>query len=539
MKRDGLALLSNITVESVARRAERLLERSIHIAPGFDTWRTELLTPSSSLWQKEIDIVCLLLHGPALFPDGVNEYFESILSPLLELIIQIREEHRDKTFTVASLDLPRSPTLPLTGIDYAHRAAAFWRNELEKQEIPILDVENLIATLGREHFYSAKAWYFGSLPYSLAGENALAREIVRIENAVHGKRKKCLVLDLDNTLWGGVIGEDGIEGISLARTGLGSQYRDAQRVVKELSAQGVLLAVSSKNNPEDALLPFREHPDIVLHEEDFVAFAANWDPKPANIAAIAQKLNIGIDSLVFIDDNPLEREAVKAALPEVAVPEFPRDSSRLPEFMDEVARTYFTALRIENEDRGKTAMYRAEAQRENKRRSSLSLDGYLASLEMKLDLHRLRPEEAARAAQLTQKTNQFNLTTRRYTEADIASMMENDAFRLWIGTLEDRFGDYGRVVFAIIRIEDTDAFVDTFLMSCRVMGRGVEETALSRIEKLLEAEEIATVRGEYIATPKNAPAQDFWPRMGYLPEGDRWVRHAPFEERKTFICPNC
>ncbi|MDR1874559.1 MAG: HAD-IIIC family phosphatase [Synergistaceae bacterium] len=538
----SIAVLSNVTVESLVQRMGKDMKKDmkkdtrVFAIPGFDAWRSELLDPSSALWRDSVRTICVILHGPALFPAGADARFREVLAGPVEIIARARATHRDKIFVVSTLDLPSPPVLPLTGENFSAQAAAFWRGELEAMDVPILDLPELVADAGRERFYSSKMWYFGSLPFSQRGEVLLAREILRIEGVLRGERKKCLVLDLDNTLWGGVIGEDGLEGIALSSVGLGAQYRDAQRVVKGLAEQGILLAVASKNNLEDALRPFREHPHMLLKEEDFVRIKADWNPKPDNIASIARELNIGLDSLVFVDDSPLEREAVRAALPEVAVPDFPTDSSELPAFMGKVARAYFTALRVGEEDAGKTEMYRAEAEREAARSVHLSLDDYLASLEMKLGLHRLREDELARAAQLTQKTNQFNLTTRRYTEADMAVLLNDEHVRVWMAELNDRFGDYGRICLVIARVAPPRAVIETFLMSCRTMGRGVEDAVLSWVEEELAAEGVTTVEGQYVETTKNGPVRDFWRKMGYTPNGDSWLSYAPFVERRTRIC---
>ncbi|MDR2523038.1 MAG: HAD-IIIC family phosphatase [Synergistaceae bacterium] len=526
-----IALLSNVTVESLALR----LKQDVFTAPGFDTWRAELLNPASAVWRDEIKTVYVLLHGPALFPQGLDEDFVRVLSEPLEILAQAREAHKEKVFVVSTLDLPSPPSLPLAGKNFAARAAAWWREKLEDMDAPLLDAAELAAEAGRERFYNAKTWYFGSLPFSQQGEALLAREILRAEGAVRGERKKCLVLDLDGTLWGGVIGEDGVEGISLASTGMGSQYWDVQHAVKALAGQGILLAVASKNDAEDALLPFKKHPHMILREDDFVRFEIGWNPKTESLRTIAQGLNIGLDSLVFVDDNPVEREAVRAFLPQVAVPDFPKDTSKLPAFMAEVARTYFTTLRTGEEDRKKTAMYRAELRREKERGARLSLDDYLASLEMKLDLHRLRQDEIPRAAQLSQKTNQFNLTTRRCTEAGLAALMEDKNVRIWMAGLRDRFGDYGRVCLVAARLTGSSAAVETFLMSCRVMGRDVENAVLGGVERALAAEGVTEIHGSYRETKKNEPVRDFWTKMGYKPEGDAWVSRAPFVERSAWI----
>ena len=554
---DAIALLSNVTVESVVRRIEE--ERKgfkIFISPGFDAWKGELLNPSSALWRQDpVRMIFVLLHGPALFPGAVDADFAEVLAEPLNILSRAQSEHKDKILVVSTLDLPSTPARPLTGRNFSVQASAHWQRELEKMGVPVLDLAELAAEIGRERFYSPKMWYFGSLPFSRQGELLLAREVLRVERILRGERKKCLVLDLDNTLWGGVSGEDGIEGISLASFGMGAQYRDAQRVAKELSQQGVLLAIASKNNREDALRPFREHPHMLLKEEDFVKIKADWNPKPSNIEAIAQELSIGLDSLVFIDDNPLEREAVKLALPEVAVPDFPDgDAWRLPAFMKQVARTYFTALRLGEEDVRKTEMYRTEAKREAAARLSahLSLDDYLASLEMKLRFYRLGPhaEEIPRAAQLTQKTNQFNVTARRYTEADIAAMAGDRCVRVWMAELRDRFGDYGRICLVIARLnaaevaDEPTATIDTFLMSCRAMGRQAEDAVLGCVERSLAGEGVTAIRGEYRETNKNEPVREFWDKMGYELETNvsgwsLWILRAPFEERRTKICLDC
>ena len=556
-----IALLSNVTVESLALRLEKEVEKAekvekkerkiqVFTPPGFDTWRTELLNPSSQLWGDDVTTIYVILHGPELFLDGVDASFAQVLAEPLDILSRTQIEHKDKILVVSTLDLPSSPARPLTARNFSTQASAYWQSELEKRDIPILDLAELVVETGRERFYSPKIWYFGSLPFSRQGELLLAQEIMRVEKILRGARKKCLVLDLDNTLWGGVVSEDGIEGISLASFGMGAPYRDVQRVAKALSQQGILLAIASKNNREDALRPLREHPHMLLREEDFVKIKADWNPKPSNIEAIAQELGIGLDSLVFIDDNPVEREAVKLALPEVAVPDFPDGNTpQLPAFMKQVAQTYFTALRLGEEDLRKTEMYRVEAKREAAREAHLSLDDYLASLEMKLNFYRLGPdaEEIPRAAQLTQKTNQFNVTARRYTEAEVAAMTHDGRFRVWMAELRDRFGDYGRICLVIARLnvpEADEATIDTFLMSCRVMGRQVEDAVLGCVERSLAEEGVTTLRGEYRKTNKNEPIRDFWDKMGYrleadASEGSIWILRAPFNGRRSKICLNC
>ncbi|MDR1741349.1 MAG: HAD-IIIC family phosphatase [Synergistaceae bacterium] len=512
-----ISILSNVTVESLAARLKKEREGlDVYTPPGFGAWTTELLNQRSGLWDGS-GTIYVIPHGPSLYPD---------IDEPLGIIADAKERHSDRTFVVAAIDIPPDPTLPLAGADLRARACAEWREGLARMNVPVLDLRELAAEAGRERFYSAKMWYFASLPFSMLGEERVVREILRIEDAISGARgrRKCLVLDLDNTLWGGVISEDGLDGIALAESGPGSQYRDVQKIAKSLAESGVLLAVSSKNYMDDALLPFRKHPNMVLREDDFVRFKANWEPKPDNVAEIASQLNIGLDALVFVDDNPMERAAVRAGCPGVAVPDFPSDTSMLPAFMADVARTYFTAVSVGEEDRAKTEMYRAEDARAEARGRHASLEEYLASLEMKLDLSPLSPEQIPRAAQLTQKTNQFNLTTIRRTEADFRALLSDPSYRVWIAGLSDRFGDYGRIALVVAKIAPPEAVIESFIMSCRAMGRGVEEEILSRVERRLAEDGAREARGLYRETAKNGLVRDFWPRMGYVPSGDGWVK---------------
>ncbi|MBQ9565464.1 MAG: HAD family hydrolase [Synergistaceae bacterium] len=526
-------LLANFTAESLAMRLKSQ-GFNVRTAPGFDTWRMELLNPESTIWKTPTAVIFLFLYGPALFPNGISGDFTP-LEDAIEVVRGTLALHADKTIVVSTLDLSRTPALPLAGHDLSREASWRWRAALEELKVPVLDLESLVADTGREAFYNAKTWYFGALPFSAQGEKRIVQEISRVVHILKEGRRKCLVLDLDGVLWGGVIGEDGLEGIALSASGIGGVYHDVQAIVKMLAKQGVLLAVCSKNNLEDAMLPFKRHPHALLREEDFATVRANWQPKPQNLAEIARELNIGLDSFVFIDDNPVEREAVRAAYPEMTVPEFPSDTSALPAFFREVADRNFTAPALSAEDAAKAMMYRAEAQRNAVRQSHASLDDYLASLSMRLDLHLLKEDEVPRAAQLCAKTNQFNLTTRRYDEAELRALMQDERWRLWIASLSDRYGDYGRIALVIAEVEGQGAAIDTFLMSCRAMGRGVETEILSWVEELLATGGVGTLEGRYLPTPKNAPVKDFWRSMGYAQNGERWIREAPFPLRKTHV----
>ena len=520
----SIALLSNITATSLAMRVNRVTREEVFYPHGYNTWLQELTAPDSSLYRSGADVAFILLHGAELLGEAgleTAEAAEAILTPYIETIWAAAYTHRETAFVVSTLDIPQRRIAPLVSNRAELHAAAFWRDRLQAGGLPILELSEIAANMGRERFYNERVWYMGSIPYSQSGEEALADEIRRIWDAIRGTRKKCLALDLDNTLWGGVIGEAGVEGIHLDSIGSGARYYDLQKRILDLKHQGVLLAAISKNNEEDALAGIRRHPNMQLREADFVAIRANWSPKPENLAAIAAELNIGADAFVFIDDNPVERETMRLSMPEVAVPDFPEDTSQLEKFMADVAREYFLQLRTTKEDSAKTEQYRAESAREERRKSFGSVRDYLMFLEMALSIEELDELNLPRAVQLAQKTNQFNLTTIRYSEADMEAMLPGERTLVRIGELRDRFGDYGKIALGVARIADDGktAHIEAFLMSCRAIGREVERTFLRALESELAAQGVRTVTAEYIPTAKNAIVSDFWGQMGYAKTG--------------------
>ena len=518
-----LALLSNVTIDSLAQTAAKLTGEEFYTSSGYNTWVQELL--SASFGGSVPECVFLLLDGAQLMGDAFPTDWPSAketLDEALSVILGFASSNKDIPIFVSSLDIPQKKIQPYISARIEHKAESYWLDMLEENVIPILDIKELASNIGRDKFYSLRMWYLGSIPYSMTGEKAIAEEISNAVNALKGRRAKCIVLDLDNTLWGGVIGEDGIGGIELSTTKEGSRYRDFQKRIKDIKEEGAILAVVSKNNMEDAMNGINNHPDMILREKDFVAIKANWEPKPVNIDELAKELNIGLDSFVFIDDNPIEREAVKTALPQVIVPEFPKDTANFEKFAIEIGRKYFPTLKLTKEDTQKTEQYRIEHKRSELKKEAPSIEEYLKSLEMKLTIREITEEDIPRAAQLTQKTNQFNLTTRRYTESDIRRMKEDGNHKIWIGELEDKFGSYGKVILVIVRLEPKEqrAVIDTFLMSCRVMGRNVETEFLRHIEKSLKEEGIKEIIGEYIETPKNKVVKCFWQTPDYV-QSDR------------------
>lgn len=378
----------------------------------------------------------------------------------------------------------------------------------------VLPVKETVTELGRKNFYSSKMWYVGSMPYSLKGLDSLAKLITRYISAVKGARKKCVVVDLDNTLWGGVVAEDGVNGIQLSNNKEGARYKDTQRILKRMKEQGVMIAVLSKNNPED-VEPVFSHPDMVLQHEDFVAEIINWEPKTVNIRQLAKDLNIGLDSFVFLDDNPAEQERMKVECPEVSVIDFPRDTTRLPAVVAKVYDDYFFALEVTGEDKKKTEMYHSEEKRKAEMGNSVSMYDYLNRLEMTMDIHIMKPHEEKRVTQLVNKTNQFNLTTKRYSQEEIHALATGTASDILTVCLADKYGDQGLIAVLILKYDSTEAEIDTFLMSCRVMDRKVEHEIMAQIKTLLRAKGIKRIKASYIKTAKNTPVVDLYEKLNF------------------------
>jgi FkbH-like protein len=336
----------------------------------------------------------------------------------------------------------------------------------------------------------------------------------RLIGAVRGRSRKCLVLDLDNTLWGGVIGDDGLEGIQLGQgTAMGEAYVAFQRYALRLSRRGIILAVCSKNDEINALEPFAKHPDMVLKSADVACFVANWQDKASNLRSIARRLNIGLDALVFVDDNPFERNLVRQELPEVAVPELPEDPALYAQMIADAG--YFEALSLTAEDRERGGQYQASLAREELRAGVTDLPGYLRGLEMELIVRRFDAVGIPRITQLINKTNQFNLTTRRYTEEEVRVIAaDEDVIPLQFRLL-DRFGDNGTIAVLIGRRVADAIDMDTWLMSCRVLGREVEQACLNAMGTAARAAGAVRLTGLYRPTTKNSMVSELYPRLGF------------------------
>lgn len=378
----------------------------------------------------------------------------------------------------------------------------------------LFDVAHLADTVGLARFHDPKLWNLAKLPFSSELLPLYADQACRLVAALRGKSKKCLVLDLDNTLWGGVIGDDGLDGILLGQgDATGEAHLDVQRTALALRQRGVVLAVSSKNTDEVARQPFAKHPEMLLREDHIAVFQANWQDKASNITAIAEELKLGLDSLVFLDDNPVERELVRRLLPEVAVPELPSDPALYGRTL--LAAGYFESITFSPEDRQRADQYQDNARRVALQKQSGDVDGYLASLNMRLTFQPFDDAGRARIAQLINKSNQFNLTTRRYTEPEVALVQRDPAaFTLQV-RLADSFGDNGMISVLICRQVEDAWEIDTWLMSCRVLGRKVEQAVLRELIEQARARGVTRLLGRYLPTEKNKLVEQHYEKLGF------------------------
>ena len=354
------------------------------------------------------------------------------------------------------------------------------KKALSNTKLFIFDLATIVQEHGWKNLHSNTTWNYGRVRFNKFANNLISEKLINTVNSIDNKSKKCLVLDLDNTLWGGVIGEDGIDGIVLGADGLGESFYDFQKKIKNLKKKGVILAICSKNNMNDARDVFFNHQFSLLKWNDFIIKKVNWEPKNFNINEIAAELNIGEDSLVFIDDNPTEREIVRKYT-DAIVPDFPDSPSDLSEFIDDIDLKYFSKFNITKEDRKKTTQYKDNIKRKKLENESYDFNNFIKDLNLEITISYNNTKDISRLAQLTQKTNQFNFTTKRYSELDIEKFIADKDYHVFVGSVTDKFGDYGKVVACII-YDDPKGYlkIDTFLMSCRVVGKQIENHFFNR-----------------------------------------------------------
>lgn len=393
--------------------------------------------------------------------------------------------------------------------------------------IHLIDTNAIATRVGETHVWDMRGMYAFHTPFTHEFLLEISLEWISYLRIKQGKVRKCLVLDLDNTLWGGVVGEVGAHGIQLGPEYPGLAFQSFQQALLEYYNRGVLLAINSKNNYDDVREVFETNPHMLLKENHFAATRINWENKVQNMLSLAEELNVGIDSFVFLDDDPMQRDNVKQALPEVLVPDFSVPPESYTHVLHSLAA--FNQLQLTDEDKEKSRMYSEETERKKVHVSAKSLEEYVANLNIQITMRLNDRTQIPRLSQLTLKTNQFNVTTRRYTEKDIEDFM--DTGFVFSGDIIDRFGDYGITVLAIVQEAGKSAILDTFLMSCRVLGRGVETAFLDTIIRFLAEKEVKELGAEFIPTKKNFPAEKFFGEFGFsvVSENEDGVKKYSFD----------
>lgn len=529
-----VAILRSFTVEPLTPllQAEAALAgcRLAVWVGDFNAYGQEILDPTSGLYAHRPDTVILAVQtrdiAPALWSefatlsdDDVAQEVERAASGLAQLVLKLRGQIA-ANIVVHGLEPPahRAEGLldaqrPIGQAAAIELANARLRAALNGHAgVYVLDYGELQARHGRSRFVNEKKWATARLPLSVEALSWLAQAWWRYVSLFSMPQAKVLALDLDNTLWGGAIGEDGMAGIKLGDEHPGVFHRELQRAVLDIARRGVLVVLLSKNNPEDALQVLDEHPGMLLRREHIAGMRINWEPKANNLISLAEELNLGLESFVVLDDSPFERAAIRAALPQVTVPELGEDPSTYVEVLRNLPS--LERLDASAEDLQRNRYYADERQRRTSQDTAESLEGFLASLGVRVQIDPIDPMSIRRAAQLTQKTSQLNMTTRRYSEAQLASQLETPGWAGHVLRSADRFGDNGIVGVAITQARGDFLEVDTLLLSCRVIGRRIEDALLAFLANRARAAGLLRLQGWYLPTAKNAPASGVYRQAG-------------------------
>ena len=529
-------------VEVACRQAGLVAE--CYVGP-FGQYAQEILQPASDLYAFAPDVVVLAVHGRALFPDLYDAPFEvpvaerrASVQGIVDQMAGLLSQLTSRTSALVLLHTFGTPQYsPISSLDLRDEfgQTAFFQAlnerlaERVRRDYPsvrLIEEDRVYGRIGKQHVTDARMWYLARIGIGEGALGALADEYLRFIKPLKGRARKCLVLDLDNTLWGGVVGEDGPHGIALGQEAPGNAYRAFQEAILALAKRGVILAIVSKNNEADAMEVLEHHPDMVLRPQHFAALRINWIDKATNLRSIAEELNIGLDSLVFVDDNPAECALVRERLPEVLTVELPDDPARYRAML--LSLTDFESLTLTEEDRQRGQLYAQRRERQKWEAAhepeGAGLGDYLADLGLVVELAEADEFAIPRVAQLMGKTNQFNVTTRRHGEAAVRAFAAAEHARVYSARVRDRFGDHGLVGVAILtREEDNTAVweIDSLLLSCRVLGRGVETALLSALAAEARSQGGTILRGIFIPTAKNTPAREVYGSHGFVRVGER------------------
>jgi len=526
----------------------------IYVA-DYNQYSQEILDANSEIYKFDPDLVILFIDSRTILgeqylsPYSISEkqredWVKEKSREMKSLVDKIKEKSNSKIL-LHDFEVPlHSPLGIMDNKEKFGFKESIIKLNLELSEnfkddaqVFVFDYDGFCSGIGKKNIMDYKMYYIGDIKIDLQHMPELCNEYLAYIKPLMALTKKCIVLDLDNTLWGGVVGEEGLEGIKLGPTPEGRPFLEFQKFLLALFNRGVILAINSKNNPDDVKEVFEKHPHMILKEENFASMQINWNDKISNMGAIAEEINIGIDSLVFIDDDKLNREMIREEFPEVLVVELPDDPALYLKTIMEV--NDFNILQITEEDKEKGRMYAEQRKRTELHKTATDITEYLKNLKMVVTVEKASSFNIPRISQLTQKTNQFNMATRRYLEEDIKKFSESDNFLVASIKVEDKFGDNGITGAAIVEKKEGEWRIDTFLLSCRVIGRRVEETLLAYILNEAKKENAKLLVGEFIPTKKNAPAKDFYKNNNFkLANGTKELQKWEFDVAKEYPYPD-
>jgi len=542
-KKLKVALLSSFTLNGLNEilhvKCSDMGVRYQSYISGYNQYNQELLNPESDYYKFCPDITFLILdirnflgdnfHNFHILSDDAKKEFAKEKINHLENIIQNFEKNSNSKLVITNFNIPSySPNgIIESKIKFGlHEMIEKINNSLRDiskthNSIYVYDFNQFVSKHGEKNIFDYRQFHLGDIQITFNFMPYFGYELMSYIKSITGTNRKCIVLDLDNTLWGGVVGEDGFDGIELGQTANGKAFVDFQKELLSLWQQGIILAINSKNNFDDAMKVIHEHPEMILREKNFASIQINWNDKAQNLLQISDEINIGLNSIVFFDDDKLNQTRIKQEFPEVLTIELPEDPSEFSPLLKEL--NDFNVLQRTDEDTKRGQMYTEQRKRKELEKSVSNLDDFLKELDIKVKMKKSNEFLIPRISQLTLKTNQFNLTTRRYQEEEIKNFSSNTKFIVGCAQVLDKFGDNGITGVYIIKKNDKSWLIDTFLLSCRIMGRGVENAILSQI--LLDAQKngIDEIQAEFIPTQKNQPAENFLSDFGFKKQDEMWI----------------
>jgi len=554
-KRIKIGFLSSFTINGLPEvmriKCEQMeISAQTHLG-GYNQYNQDILDTNSKLYEFKPDITFLILDIRSMLGDFFyfpyqtkgeenKKFIEDKVDELINLA-NIFTKNSSSKLIISNLHIPFfSPYgIAETNSSFGYHDAILYFNKILKGKIQgidsayLFDFNGFVSKYGEDNIFDYQNYFFGDIKIALNYIPNLAEYLISYVIGYLGITKKCIVLDLDNTLWGGIVGEDGFDGIQIGPQPPGNTFVEFQKHLKSLSQRGIILAINSKNNFDEAMNVIENHPHMVLRKDDFSSIIINWEDKVQNMREIASQLNIGLDSFVFFDDDPVNREFVRNELPQVKVPEISLDPSEYSKIL--LSLNDFSNLQITEEDVSRKKMYQEQKQRVNLQNSSSNLSDFLKTLDLHVKIKKADNFTIPRISQLTLKTNQFNLTTKRYQKEEIEKFCTNKNMLVGSAQVTDKFGDNGITGVFIVKEEKPNEWtLDSFLLSCRVMGRQVENAIINYIIEEAKKNNIEKLKAMFIPTEKNSPIENFLPSCGFQKEDDFWV----YDVKKPFKSPD-